>query len=202
MNHAASGSAAYYRWFNKGGMTVKEGKKRAADVALAAVAFLGLLAPLIIGVVAGVTPDATLAVGEAGTFVASNTSAGGFFTPSATTLQTSTGSIVVWKPLSVVHGQRLRVEDRLKSGLQLCVQTTPPICAAVAGQWTGQLQPVRQKNHAFTRLAARVGIPGAAVWFALGLIATLIAIVALARPGGWLSDDMSSDGSEPSGRKR
>jgi hypothetical protein len=187
---------------NSGGeMTTKAGKERAANVALVVIAIIGLLVPVIVGVLVGVTPDTTLRVGDVGTFETSNTSSGGFFTPSATTLQTSTGSIVVLRPLSVVRGQRLRVEDRLKSGLQLCVQTTPPTCADVAGQWTGQLQPVGQQSSAFTRFVAHVGIPGAAAWFSLGLIATLIAIFALAGPGGWSSDDESSDGTEPSGQK-
>lgn len=175
----------------RGDMTTKAGKERAANAALAVVAIIGLLVPVIVGVIVGVTPDTTLRVGDVGTFESSNTSAGGFFTLPATTLQTTTGSIVVLRPLSVVRGQRLQVEDRLKSGLQLCVQTTPPTCADVAGQWTGQLQPVERQRHAFTWFAEHMGMTGAVVWFLFGLIATLIAIFALAGPGGWSSDDAS-----------
>jgi hypothetical protein len=175
-------------------MMAKSGKEHAAKVALAVAAIVGLLVPVIIGVAVSVTPDTTLRAGDVGTFETSNTSTGGFLAPFATTLQTSTGSIVVLSPLSVARGQHLRIEDRLKSGLQLCVQTKPPTCAAVAGEWTGQLQPVGQQSHAITRFAAHVGIPGAAAWFSLGLFATLIAVFSLARRS---SHDASSDGTEP-----
>jgi len=171
----------------------KAGKEHAGGRALAAVAIIGLLVPVILGVLVGFTPDTTLRVGDAGTFVSSNTSAGGFAALPATTLQTSTGSIVVSRSLSVVRGQHLRVEDRLKSGLHLCVLTTPPTCADVAGLWTGQLQPVEHQRHAFAWLAEHIGMTGAAAWFLFGLIATLIAIFALAGPGGWSPEDGQSD---------
>jgi hypothetical protein len=74
---------------------------------LAAVAIIGLLVPLILAALVGFTPDTTLRVGDAGTFVSSNTSAGGFFALPATTLRTSIGSIVVSRSLSVANGKSL-----------------------------------------------------------------------------------------------
>jgi hypothetical protein len=180
-------------------MTTRTDNERAAKVALAVVAIIGLLVPAIVGLIVGATPDTTMRVGDVGTFVTSNTSAGGFFTLSATTLQTSTGSIVVSRPLSVVRGQRLQVEDRLKSGLHLCVHTTPPTCADVTGQWTGQMQPVQHQRHAFAWLAARMSILSAVTWFLAGLIATLITMIALGHAGGWAPNEVPSEALDPSG---
>ncbi|MGN2254295.1 hypothetical protein ACFWZ4_13020 [Frateuria sp. GZRe12] len=159
--------------------------KRAAKWTLATVVTIGLVVPLIVALLVSSTADTTTRVGDVGSFVSSTTSAGGFFTRPATTVQTSAGSIVVSGRLSAVKGQRLKVEDRLKSGLHLCVQTTPPTCVDVEGPWTGDMQPVRNQWQVFGWLAARVSVAAAGLWFVLGLIATMVAASLLASAGGW-----------------
>jgi hypothetical protein len=158
-------------------MAAKVGKKRKATMALTLIAIIGLVVPLITGVMASATPDALLRVGDAGKFVSSSASSGGLFTPTSTTVQTSTGSIVVSGALSAVRGQGLLVEDRLKSGVQLCVQTTPATCAFVDGQWTGNMHSVQDQRHSVTWLPARIGVDAAAFWFLVGLVATVTALV-------------------------
>lgn len=182
-------------------MTTRTGKGRAANIAMALVAIVGLLVPAIIGVIAGVATDTTLRAGNVGTFVSSSTSVGGLFTPTATTVQTSTGSVVVSGSLSALRGQELRVEDRIKSGLQLCVQTTPATCADVTGQWTGPMQPVQYQHHASTWILSHIGITGAMSWFFFGLIATLVAVVKLADAGGWSQPRVDGEGIEQADRQ-
>ncbi|MCX7514987.1 hypothetical protein [Frateuria sp. STR12] len=165
------------------GTTTKS--KRAAKWALATVVAIGLVLPLIIALLVSFTADTTMRVGDVGSFVSSTTSAGGLFARPATTVQTSVGSLVVSGRLSAVKGQRLAVEDRLKSGLHLCVQTTPPTCVDVEGPWTGDMKPVRNQWQVFGWLAARVSVAAAGLWFVLGLISTMVAASLLASAGGW-----------------
>jgi hypothetical protein len=178
-------------------MTTITGQERAAIVVMPVVMIVGLLVPMIAGVLVGVTNDTTLRAGDLGTFVSSSTSAGGFGARSATTVQTSIGSIVVSGPLSAVRGQRLEVEDRLKSGLHLCVRTTPPICADVVGEWTGPMQSVQHQRHAFAWLAALMSVPGAVMWFLAGLIATVIAGMVFIPDDGPAPDEVPSEGRIP-----
>ncbi len=147
---------------------------------LAAVAIVGLAVPLILAVALAATADTTLRVGDAGTFNSSATSAGGYLSPAATTVQSSTGSIVVSGPLSAVRGQRLVVVDRLKSGLHLCVAVANAagnrrVCAGVSGQWTGNMHPVEHPPQAFGWLAVHVGAEGLAYWLFWGLVSLAVA---------------------------
>lgn len=159
--------------------------KGVAKWTLATVAAIGLVLPLIVALLVSFTADTTMRVGDIGSFVSSTTSVGGFFARPATTVQTSVGSLVVSGRLSAVKGQRLEVEDRLKSGLHLCVQTTPPTCVDVEGPWTVDMKPVRNQWQVFGWLAASVSVAVAGLWFVLGLVATMIAASLLASAGGW-----------------
>lgn len=84
-------------------------------------------------------PDVLTANADAGTFVSSTAADG------TTTIQTTTGSVVVTGAFSSPTGQRLTLERRLKSGLQLCI-VDGPVCASLAGPWPSALRPVPYKR--------------------------------------------------------
>lgn len=98
------------------------------------------------------TPDLVTASASAGTFVSSSGSPGGFWSSSASTVQTTTGSMIVDGSFSGSIGQRLTLEHRLKSGLQLCT-ATGSVCAPLAGAWPGRLLPVPYRRPALAFLA-------------------------------------------------
>lgn len=145
---------------------------------LSTVAIIGLLLPALAGALISITADVTLRTGTAGTFVYSSTSGGGFFTPAATSVQTSSGTVVVSGPLSALRGQQLGVEDRLKSGLWLCVKSnsvaTTSTCAPVLGPWTGEMQANLGKRPLFAWLAAHVATTWLGYWFVVGFLLTFI----------------------------
>lgn len=85
------------------------------------------------------TPDVLTAHADAGTFVSSTASG------DTTTIQTTDGSIVVAGAFSSPRGQRLVLERRLKTGLQLCTVDSP-VCAPLAGPWPSRLHPVPFKR--------------------------------------------------------
>jgi hypothetical protein len=154
-----------------------------AKLALAiwlSVCFVGIAVPAIIGILIGYTPNTLIASADAGKFISSNASAGGFFTPGITTIQTTTGSFIVWDQLSAQRGQPLQATETLKDGVQICVMATPRVCANLAGQWPGTLQVVPHTRHIFAPLVTHLGASGAAAWLMLGLLASLTAGVLVA----------------------
>ena len=150
---------------------------------LAVVAF-GIVTPAVIGVLIGVTPNYLIRSGDAGQFVSATTSAGGFFTPGVTSIQTTRGSISVFGHLSAERGQPLQVTDQLKKGLQLCVQDQPPVCSDLAGPWAGHMQTAPYRHYRFTSLVTAIGANGVALWIMLGILAVFAssAVVVVAEP--------------------
>lgn len=102
------------------------------------------------------TPDLVTASADVGTFISSTGSPGGFWTNPASTVQTTTGSIIVSGSFSGSIGQKLALEQRLKTGLQLCT-STGSVCAPLAGPWPGRLQPVPYRRPALAFLAGWAG---------------------------------------------
>lgn len=164
-------------------------KKRAATATCVIIAVIGMLLPAVVAVIVALTTDTPLRTANAGHFVSSSASGGAFFVRPVTTIQTSTSSVVVTGRLSAVKRQRLEIVDRLKSGLHLCVQSTPPTCIEIEGQWTGQLKPVEHEHQMFAWLAARFSIPLTVLWLLFGSIALVFAVCLLASAGGWAPDE-------------
>lgn len=144
------------------------------------IAVLGLVVPAIVGVLIGITPNPVVRSADAGQFVSATSSAGGFFTPGVTSVQTTQGSFAIIGPLSAERGQSLQVIDRLKDGLQICLRDSAPVCAPMAGLWAGQMQPVQHTHHMFEPLVTAIGANGVAAWIALGLLAVLISGIIIA----------------------
>lgn len=141
---------------------------------------IGLVVPAILGILIGVTPNTLVQRADAGQFVSATASAGGFFTPGLSTLQTTRGSFTIVGNLSANRGQPLQVIDRTKTGVQLCVVTTPRVCADLAGQWAGSMQPVPHVHHRFAPLVTQLGSSGVAIWIVWGVVATLLSGIAAA----------------------
>lgn len=150
-------------------------KSKLAAAILLGIVVIGLALPAAIGVLIGLTPNIAVASADAGQFVSANASAGGFFTPGITTVQTTKGSITVYGQLSVERGRPLLVQETLKDGLQLCVQGTSPTCADIAGKWAGKTDPVAHTRHMFAPLVTHIGAHGVAIWILIGLLMTLVA---------------------------
>ena len=113
----------------------------------------GVIAPAVFLVLIGMTSYTLLRSGAAGRFVSINACAGGIFSPNLTTVQTTTGSIVISNTFSAPRNQPLVVRETLKDGLQLCAQGKPDTCAGLAGSWAGDMKPI---PHARPRLAGQV----------------------------------------------
>lgn len=150
-------------------------KSRLAIIIFLGMVVIGLVLPAAIGVLIGLTPNVPVASADAGQFVSANASAGGFFTPGVTTVQTTKGSITVHGQLSVERGRPLLVEETLKDGLQLCVQGNPITCTGIAGKWAGKMEPIAHDRALFTPLVSHIGANGVAVWILFGFLAALIA---------------------------
>lgn len=162
-----------------------------------AIVTIGVLVPLLLLALLGLTPDSKLREGPAGSFISSTTSGGGFLSGPVSTVQTTTGSVAVYGPVSALHGQRLWVEDRLKSGLALCVDGSPPACTKIAGRWNGPLRTVQYEHHVFTPLAASITEDTLARWFLWGLLWSFVAGVFMLCLGSISMDvELDAEGSE------
>lgn len=160
----------------------QELKERVAFGIWISIIVLGFVVPAIIGVLIGVTPNPVVRTANAGQFVSATSSAGGFFTPGVTSVQTTRGSFAIVGPLSAERGQSLQVIDRLKDSPQLCLQEQEPkpVCAQMAGPWAGQMQPVQYTRHMFEPLVTAIGSGGVSGWLALGLLAVLLSGIIVA----------------------
>lgn len=182
------------------GTTKREPSGTAATLAIAAtimVFIAGVALPVILGLLIWLTPDATQRTGDAGMFVSASTSAGGFLSPSVTSVQTSNGTIAVVGAFSGLHGQRLRIRDGVKSGLQLCVEGSATVCADLAGPWTGRLVSVPHRRSMTDWISLHIGDRALPLWFLIGFFATVAVIIALARIGGWDGREGELESSEP-----
>lgn len=141
---------------------------------LMVVATLGLVVPLALGAVIGLTPDTLLRDGSAGQFVSASSSAGGFFNSSVTSVQTSIGTVAVFGSFSALRGQELRVTERLKSGTRLCVVEQSSTCSVLAGVWPGKLDVTPDKRPWITPLVSRIGVRGVTQWCAFGFLLTIL----------------------------
>lgn len=150
-------------------------KSKLATIIFFGFVVIGLALPIAIGVLIGLTPNTPIACADAGQFVSANASAGGFFTPGVTTVQTTKGSITVYGQLSVERGRSLLVQDTLKDGLQLCVQGHPDACTGIAGKWAGDMEPLAHVRAPFAPLVTHISANGVAVWIMFGLLAALMA---------------------------
>ncbi|MGH8112980.1 MAG: hypothetical protein ACREPL_13845 [Rhodanobacteraceae bacterium] len=146
-----------------------------------AIAFVGVVVPIILGILIGITPDALTHRAEVGQFVSANASAGGFMTMGVTTIQTTDGSLIVDGRLSANRGQALEVRQTLKHAPRLCIDGPRLTCADLAGPWAGPMPPVPHPHYRFAPLVVDLGADGVAIWLLFGLAATIIsaAIVAI-----------------------
>lgn len=181
--------------------TKQEPSGTAATLASAAtvlVFIVGMVVPILLALLMWLTPDATQQIGDGGMFVSASSSAGGFLSPSVTSVQTTDGTIVVYGAFSGLHGQRLRIRDGIKSGLQLCVEGSAASCADMPGPWTGRLVPVTHKRSMTDWIPLYIGDLALPLWFLGGFLATIAVVIALARIGGWDSYEGELESSGPS----
>ena len=169
-----------------------------ASAATVVVFVVGVVVPILLALLMWLTPDATQRTGDGGVFVSASISAGGFLSAPVTSVQTSNGTIAVYGAFSSLHGQRLRIRDGIKSGLQLCVEGSTAACADMAGPWTGRLVPVPHRRSMTDWIPVYIGDSALPLWFLGGFFATLAVVIALARIGGWDSYEGELESSEPS----
>lgn len=135
----------------------------------------GVVAPVVILILMAMTPNTLIRTGAAGRFISSNASAGGFMAPNITTVQTTSGSIAVYKTFSAPRNETLIVRETLKDGLQLCAEDKPDACVGLAGHWAGDMQPVPHDHHIFAGLVTGIGSGPAWLWLMMGIFATIVA---------------------------
>lgn len=145
--------------------------------------------PCLISLGLNHTPDVVTATAEIGEFVSSTAAQGGFTTPTLTTVQTTTGSVVVTGSFSGARGQRLALDRKLKTGLQLCVAGSTQACAPVSGTWPGSLQPVPHRRPAMAFLAPMQRGDHLRSWYFFATLFTLPLSAMCALVGRPLNDD-------------
>jgi hypothetical protein len=149
--------------------------------------------PCLISLGLAYTPDVVTATAGIGEFVSSSAAQGGFFSPALTTVQTTTGSVVVTGSFSGAKGQRLALDRKLKSGLQLCAIETAGSCAAVSGTWPGSLQTTRHETPRLAFLAPMQRHDYLHQWYFGAFLFTLPLTLMCALAGRTSSDDASGE---------
>lgn len=179
--------------------------QRGISEVAALVAMLILLAVILGGLVVpgglliweSTHPNVVIASGPAGTFTSATSSPGGFFAPTLTSVQTSTGTVTVADTFSALRGSHLMIEERSKSdALRLCTTSKPQVCAPLAGAWGGALTPTAAA--AYATLFARHGLSPDKVgqWLALGMMGSFMALVIVGVLGA-TSDDPDDNADDP-----
>ena len=153
--------------------------------------------PCLISLGLAYTPDVVTATAGIGEFVSSSAAQGGFFSPALTTVQTTTGSVVVTGSFSGAKGQRLALDRKLKSGLQLCAIETAGSCAAVSGAWLGHLQATRYERPRWAFLAPMQRNDYLRQWYFGAFLFTLPLTLMCALVGREVSGGKDHSGSMP-----
>ena len=150
--------------------------------------------PCLISLGLNRTPDVVTATSDVGEFTSSSAAQGGFTTPTLTTVQTTSGSVVVTGSFSGARGQKLSLDRKLKSGLQLCVADSPETCAAVSGTWPGDLRPVPHKRPALAFIAPMQRGDLLRAWYFFATFSTVPLSALCAMAGRRVNDDDDHEG--------
>lgn len=149
--------------------------------------------PCLISLGLAYTPDVVTATADTGEFVSSSAAQGGFFSPALTTVQTTTGSVVVTGSFSGARGQRLTLDRKLKSGLQLCAVDSAGSCAPVSGTWPGSLQATHHETPRLEFLAPMQRNDYLRQWYFGAFLFTLPLTLMCALAGRIPSDDANGE---------
>lgn len=138
-------------------------------------ALAGVVAPAVVGILRGATPDSLIARADVGVFVSSHPASG--WVPTVTSVQTDRGSFSVVGHFSGVRGAPVELQDREVSGEQLCA-VGGDACAGLSGVSVVKLTIVSRPHGVRFWLARRVDDQTLGLWLLIG--------VPLAA-GAWLS---------------
>jgi hypothetical protein len=147
-----------------------------ATILLLLVFLGGIVAPTGLIIWQSIHPTTVIAEGAAGRFEGASSSAGGFFGPTLTTVQTSTGTVAVRGTFSALRGAALVVQsDNKHDRLRLCTTGTRIVCARVDGDWPGTLTPTPQARHAINFVRHGLSSQRVTDWLGLGMLAMFLA---------------------------
>lgn len=136
----------------------------------------GIVAPVGFMIWQATHPTTVIAEGAAGTFESASSSAGGFFDPTLTTVQTNTGTVTVRNTFSALRGTALVVQsDNKHDRLRLCTTGTRTVCATLEGDWAGTLTPTPQARHAVNFVHHGLSSGNLDDWLALGMLGMFVA---------------------------
>lgn len=139
------------------------------------VVLVGVATPVGLIIWEATSPSAAIQTSDAGAFVSSTSSPGGYFAPTLSSVQTTAGTITVVGTFSALRGSALAVQQMNKvTTLQLCIVEAPSSCAPLAGAWAGPMTPTPEAGHvvAFERYGLATG--NLEAWIVFGVLALLI----------------------------
>ena len=166
-----------------------------ATILLLLVFLGGIAAPVGLMIWQAIYPTTVIAERDAGRFESASSSAGGFFGPTLTTVQTSTGTIAVRGTFSALRGTALVVQsDNKHDRLRLCTVGTRTVCARVDGDWPGTLTPTPQAGHAVNFVRHGLSSRRITDWLGLGTLPTfLVFAIWVATVGSQHQDDRDDE---------
>jgi hypothetical protein len=155
----------------------------------------GIAAPVGLMIWQAIYPTTVIAERDAGRFESASSSAGGFFGPTLTTVQTSTGTVTVRATFSALRGNALVIRaDNKHDRLRLCTVGTRAVCARVDGDWPGTLTPTPQARHAINFVRHGLSSRRITDWIGLGTLPTfLVFAIWVATVGSQHQDDRDDE---------
>jgi hypothetical protein len=173
---------------------------RVSIAAFVAALILGVVTPAALLIWEGASATAIVLRGDAGAFIASTSSPGGFFSPTMTSVQTTMGSIAVTGAFSAPRGQALTIERTNKQSLQLCAAGVPASCANIVGTWPGQVPVTLEADGVFDFQRSGLTYDNLGFWLMVGLFLSFIATIAVAYATVRNSKDDRPSGCDAEGR--
>lgn len=153
---------------------------RMAIAAFIVALVLGVAAPAALLIWEAASATATIVRGDAGDFLTSTSSPGGFFAPTITSVQTSAGSIAVVGTFSAPRGRTLSIERTNKQSLRLCVAGAPASCAELVGNWPGPVVPTTKAGSVFDFQRSGLTYGNLNLWLMVGLLLSFLTMVVAA----------------------
>lgn len=153
---------------------------RMAIAAFIVALVLGVAAPAALLIWEAASTTAIIVRGDAGSFLTSTSSPGGFFAPTITSVQTSAGSIAVIGTFSAPRGRALSIERTNKQGLRLCVTGAPASCAELVGNWPGPVVTTTEAGSVFDFQRSGLTYGNLNLWLMVGLLLSFLTMVVAA----------------------
>lgn len=155
---------------------------------------LGLLLPLVTGIVLWSVPTVVTREGDAGTFLTANVTPCGFGCDTLTNVHTSEGTFVVRGVFATaLRGSTVTILVTTAAGLELCIDHDAESCSPLASGYAGPLRTIGKPPLGLSHSLRTNGLLLCLFWILIGVMVLVVTTIASEEDGTDADDPASGD---------